>query len=102
MVANGHPVLPCWIALVFLPAIDRILLIEFIHVVVAKGLGQDAGRCDGVVLPVAFDNTLIRLRLTTVVLRKDPLLSRLTHLVGKGNIGIKVVAVDDELIWSDL
>ena len=102
MVANGHPVLPCWIAFVFLPAIDRILLIEFIHVVVTKSLGKNAGRSNGFVLPVALDDTLIRQGLTTIALGKDTLLSRLTRLVGKGNIGIETVAVDDKLLGSDL
>ena len=102
MITDGQPVLPCGIAFVLLPAIDRIFPVELIHIVVTKGLGQDAGRSDGLVLPVALDDTLIRQGLATIALRKDTLLSWLARLVGKGNIGIETVAVDDELIWSDL
>lgn len=102
MVANGHPVLPCWIAFVLLPAIDRIFPVELIHIIVTKGLGKNAGRSNGFVLSVALDDTLIRQGLATIALGKDTLLSRLTRLVGKGNIGIETIAVDDKLLGSDL
>lgn len=102
MVANGQPVLPCGITFVLLPAIDRILLIEFIHIVVTESLGKDAGRSNGFILSIAFDDTLIRQGLAAVALREDTLLSRLARFVGNGDIGIETVAVDDKLLGSHL
>ena len=48
------------ITLVLVPVIERIFLMQGIHIVVAIGLRQDGSRCNAEVLPVAFHHRGMR------------------------------------------
>lgn len=73
MLAYGLAVLAGGVALVASPAILRALVVEGVHIVVAEGLGQNAGGGDGLVFAVALDD----------------------GGVGQGAVGLEAVAVDD-------
>ena len=41
------------------PLIVRILLVQVSHIFVAMCLGQNAGSCNGHILPISFDDTAV-------------------------------------------
>jgi len=79
VLGDGGAVLTGGVACVVLPAVLGVLLGEVVHVVVAIGLGEDAGCGDGEVFGVAFYD----------------------GLVGEVVVGLEAVAVDDEGLGTE-
>ena len=84
MLLDALAVLLGGIAGIVVPAVVRVLLVEFLHVVVAIGLGKDGGCSDGKILAIAFHDGGVGQGMA--------LLSTVAVFV----IGVESVAVDDE------
>jgi len=84
MLLDALAVLLGGIAGIVVPTIVRILLVEFLHVVVAVGLGEDGGGCDGEVFAIAFHDGGMGQGMT--------LLGTVRVFI----VGVESVAVDDE------
>ncbi len=48
------------VAFVAVPAVFRMFVMDPVHVFVAVGFGQDAGRRDGGEFSISFDHTFVR------------------------------------------
>lgn len=78
--ADGGAVCGGGVALVAVPGVGGVLVVDGEHVVVAVGLGQDGGGCYAHVLGIAFDD----------------------GVVGGGAVGDEAVAVDDDVCGAEV
>lgn len=88
----------CGVASIVIPSIKRKFLVEFLHVVVAIGLGKNRCSSDAEVLAIALHDGLVRNKASL------PIRERVTVgiFIEGFLVRVEAVAVYDEMLWAHL
>lgn len=93
---DGRAMVAGGIALVAVPMVSRVLSVQPHHIVVAKSLGQNAGRGYRLVLAIALDNALERQCISVVSVRRDTFYPAPERRFGHRFVWIEPVTIYDE------